>query len=83
MIPPWQPNKWKWYHRHGYWATRKKLLKFDKYRPYRYHEVKGLGPPKPKWWQTKSYHRPLRGKYLQYYTAFLKWNNRHKPLVLG
>ncbi|SBT35072.1 conserved Plasmodium protein, unknown function (PCAS_091160:exon:5) [Plasmodium ovale wallikeri] len=29
------PSKWKWYHRHGYWATRKKLLSFDKYRPYR------------------------------------------------
>lgn len=54
------PSKWKWYHRHGYWATRKKLLDFDKYRPYRYHEVKGYGKPKLKFWQDYSYYRPLK-----------------------
>ncbi|CAD2103792.1 conserved Plasmodium protein, unknown function [Plasmodium vinckei] len=54
------PSKWKWYHRHGYWATRKKLLSFDKYRPYRYHEVKGYGKPKLKDWQDFSYYRPLK-----------------------
>ncbi|SCP04477.1 conserved Plasmodium protein, unknown function [Plasmodium ovale] len=54
------PSKWKWYHRHGYWATRKKLLSFDKYRPYRYHEVKGYGKPKLKSWQDYSYYRPLK-----------------------
>ncbi|SCN12670.1 conserved Plasmodium protein, unknown function [Plasmodium malariae] len=54
------PSKWKWYHRHGYWATRKKLLSFDKYRPYRYHEVKGYGKPKLKFWQDYSYYRPLK-----------------------
>lgn len=56
----WWPSKWKWYHRHGYWATRKKLLKFDKYRPYRYHEVKGPGIPKLKVWQDYRYYRPLK-----------------------
>ncbi|KJP86129.1 hypothetical protein AK88_04252 [Plasmodium fragile] len=54
------PSKWKWYHRHGYWATRKKLLSFDKYRPYRYHEVKGHGKPKLQFWQDHSYYRPLK-----------------------
>ncbi|SBT77030.1 conserved Plasmodium protein, unknown function [Plasmodium ovale] len=54
------PSKWKWYHRHGYWATRKKLLSFDKYRPYRYHEVKGYGKPKLKYWQDYSYYKPLK-----------------------
>ncbi|VWU49021.1 conserved protein, unknown function [Hepatocystis sp. ex Piliocolobus tephrosceles] len=54
------PSKWKWYHRHGYWATRKKLISFDKYRPYRYHEVKGYGKPKLKDWQDYSYYRPLK-----------------------
>ncbi|SOV15510.1 conserved Plasmodium protein, unknown function [Plasmodium sp. gorilla clade G2] len=54
------PSKWKWYHRHGYWATRKKLLDFDKYRPYRYHEVKGYGKKKLQFWQDHSYYRPLK-----------------------
>ncbi|CDR94555.1 hypothetical protein, conserved [Babesia bigemina] len=55
-----QPSKWKWYHRHGYWATRKKLLKFDTYRRHRYHEVRGPGKRPPSKWEDKSFYKPLR-----------------------
>ncbi|KAK1935888.1 hypothetical protein X943_000211 [Babesia divergens] len=54
------PSKWKWYHRHGYWATRKKLLKFDTYRRHRYHEVRGPGKRPPSKWEDQSFYRPLR-----------------------
>ncbi|EDO07431.1 uncharacterized protein BBOV_IV010780 [Babesia bovis T2Bo] len=55
-----QPSKWKWYHRHGYWATRKKLLKFDTYRRHRYHEVRGPGKKPPGKYDDKSFYKPLR-----------------------
>ncbi|ORM39414.1 uncharacterized protein BXIN_2955 [Babesia sp. Xinjiang] len=54
------PSKWKWYHRHGYWATRKKLLKFDTYRRHRYHEVRGPGKRPPSKWEDDSFYKPLR-----------------------
>ncbi|GFE54246.1 hypothetical protein BaOVIS_016500 [Babesia ovis] len=54
------PSKWKWYHRHGYWATRKKLLKFDTYRRHRYHEVRGPGKRPPSKWEDQSFYKPLR-----------------------
>ncbi|EAN33980.2 hypothetical protein TpMuguga_01g00742 [Theileria parva strain Muguga] len=54
------PSKWKWYHRHGYWATRKKKLKFDTYRRHRYHEVRGPGPRPPSKWEDQSFFKPLR-----------------------
>ncbi|CTQ41316.1 conserved Plasmodium protein, unknown function [Babesia microti strain RI] len=53
-------NKYKWYHRHGYWATRKKKIDFDKWRPYRYNEVKGSGKKPRMFWQEESYYKPLR-----------------------
>eukprot|EP00920_Eleutheroschizon_duboscqi_P001687 GHVT01004226.1.p1 GENE.GHVT01004226.1~~GHVT01004226.1.p1 ORF type:complete len:277 (+),score=-3.15 GHVT01004226.1:143-973(+) len=58
----WQPSLWRWYHRHGYWATRKKLLKFDTYRKYRYHEVKGYGKPPRQFWECPSDYKPF-GKH--------------------
>jgi len=68
MRRTWQPSKWRWYHRHGYWATRKKKLKFDKYCRYRYHEVKGYGRMQAKWWEDKSYYRPLdKHKYTRFW----------------
>ncbi|EKX73778.1 hypothetical protein BEWA_038150 [Theileria equi strain WA] len=53
-------SKWRWYHRHGYWATRKKLLKFDTYRRHRYHEVRGPGKRAPSKWEDQSYYKPLK-----------------------
>ena len=41
------PSLWKWYHRHGYWATRRKNLTFMKKRHWRYHETVGLGKTDP------------------------------------
>jgi hypothetical protein len=41
------PSLWKWYHRHGYWATRRKNLTFMKKKSWRYHEVVGLGKADP------------------------------------
>ncbi len=41
------PSLWKWYHRHGYWATRRKILPFMKKRQWRYHETVGLGKADP------------------------------------
>lgn len=55
-----QKNKWKWYHRHGYWATRKKLIDFTKYRRYGYHERYGMGRPKMKFWEDPSRYKRLR-----------------------
>merc|ERR550514_387479 len=37
------PSLWRWYHRHGYWATRRKLIDFGTKRKYRYHQVAGAG----------------------------------------
>merc|ERR1712043_116571 len=37
------PSLWKYYHRHGYWATRRKKLDFGIKRKYRYHQVEGDG----------------------------------------
>jgi len=63
------PSLWKWYHRHGYWATRKKdgVMGFEVKRKYRYHQVQGLGKAHPKyhgkfndWWCDKSYYRPIK-----------------------
>lgn len=63
------PSLWKWYHRHGYWATRRKegVMGFETKRKYRYHQVEGLGKAHPKyhgkfndWWCDKSYYRPLK-----------------------
>ncbi|PFH33587.1 hypothetical protein BESB_078040 [Besnoitia besnoiti] len=55
-----QRNKWKWYHRHGYWATRKKLIDFTKYRRYGYHERRGLGKPRMQFWENPSHHKRLK-----------------------
>ncbi|EPT25625.1 hypothetical protein TGPRC2_316760 [Toxoplasma gondii TgCatPRC2] len=55
-----QRNKWKWYHRHGYWATRKKLIDFTKYRRYGYHERRGLGKPRMQFWEDPSHHKRLK-----------------------
>jgi hypothetical protein len=43
------PSLWKWYHRHGYWATRRKNLTFMKKKTWGYHEVVGLGKTDPKY----------------------------------
>ena len=43
------PSLWKWYHRHGYWATRRKNLSFMKKKTWGYHEVVGLGKRDPKY----------------------------------
>ncbi|KEP63068.1 UNVERIFIED_CONTAM: hypothetical protein HHA_316760 [Hammondia hammondi] len=55
-----QRNKWKWYHRHGYWATRKKLIDFTKYRRHGYHERRGLGKPRMQFWEDPSHHKRLK-----------------------
>merc|ERR1719350_1153630 len=56
------PSLWRWYHRHGYWATRRKMLDFATKRKYRYDQVEGLGRRHPSyfakfadWWCDKSY----------------------------
>ncbi|CBZ55492.1 conserved hypothetical protein [Neospora caninum Liverpool] len=47
LFPGPQRNKWKWYHRHGYWATRKKLIDFTKYRRHGF-------------WEDPSHHKRLK-----------------------
>eukprot|EP00439_Symbiodinium_sp_Y106_P070153 s75_g12.t1 len=37
------PSLWRWYHRHGYWATRRKIIDFGTKRTYRYNQVEGFG----------------------------------------
>eukprot|EP00403_Amphidinium_massartii_P040888 CAMPEP_0178441870 /NCGR_PEP_ID=MMETSP0689_2-20121128/37780_1 /TAXON_ID=160604 /ORGANISM="Amphidinium massartii, Strain CS-259" /LENGTH=135 /DNA_ID=CAMNT_0020065215 /DNA_START=41 /DNA_END=444 /DNA_ORIENTATION=- len=39
------PSLWRWYHRHGYWAQRRKrgVQKFGVKRNHKYHEVVGDG----------------------------------------
>lgn len=61
------PSLWRWYHRHGYWATRRKIIDFGTKRTYRYDQVEGLGKRDKKymyrfasWWCDKSYYRPLK-----------------------
>mmetsp|Transcript_45685 Transcript_45685/g.126785 ORF Transcript_45685/g.126785 Transcript_45685/m.126785 type:complete len:183 (-) Transcript_45685:54-602(-) len=61
------PSLWRWYHRHGYWATRRKQIDFGIKRSHRYHQV--LGPGKrsgsyaskfAQYWMDKSYYRPFK-----------------------
>lgn len=54
-----QPSQWKWYHRHGYWATRRKNLDFTRFRSDRYHEVRGPGKNALRWFQNPSYYKSL------------------------
>merc|ERR1712113_318831 len=58
------PSLWRWYHRHGYWASRRKKLDFGTKRPHRYHQVEGDGRMGERyknrfgsWWQDKSYYK--------------------------
>eukprot|EP00913_Durusdinium_trenchii_P030134 g28236.t1 len=37
------PSLWRWYHRHGYWATRRKIIDFGTKRAHRYNQVEGFG----------------------------------------
>ncbi|CAK0835590.1 unnamed protein product, partial [Prorocentrum cordatum] len=61
------PSLWRWYHRHGYWARRRKLIDFGTYRRWRYHEVEGPGKRGHRyahrfnqWWMDKSYYKPIK-----------------------
>ncbi|CAE8642118.1 unnamed protein product [Polarella glacialis] len=61
------PSLWRWYHRHGYWATRRKNIDFGTKRPHRYHQVVGDGKKGDKyarrfcqWWMDKSYYKPMK-----------------------
>eukprot|EP00933_Yihiella_yeosuensis_P033612 TRINITY_DN27285_c0_g1_i1.p1 TRINITY_DN27285_c0_g1~~TRINITY_DN27285_c0_g1_i1.p1 ORF type:complete len:232 (+),score=26.23 TRINITY_DN27285_c0_g1_i1:60-698(+) len=61
------PSLWRWYHRHGYWATRRKNIDFGTKRPHRYHQVVGDGKRGARyarkfasWWVDKSYYRPMK-----------------------
>eukprot|EP00930_Biecheleria_cincta_P091253 TRINITY_DN80771_c0_g1_i1.p2 TRINITY_DN80771_c0_g1~~TRINITY_DN80771_c0_g1_i1.p2 ORF type:complete len:181 (-),score=37.65 TRINITY_DN80771_c0_g1_i1:99-614(-) len=61
------PSLWRWYHRHGYWATRRKLIDFGTKRRHRYHQVVGDGKRGERyarrfasWWMDKSYYKPLK-----------------------
>eukprot|EP00928_Gymnodinium_smaydae_P042685 TRINITY_DN28705_c1_g4_i2.p1 TRINITY_DN28705_c1_g4~~TRINITY_DN28705_c1_g4_i2.p1 ORF type:complete len:191 (+),score=34.94 TRINITY_DN28705_c1_g4_i2:165-737(+) len=61
------PSLWRWYHRHGYWATRRKLIDFGTKRRWRYHQVVGDGKRSMKYgrsnnqfWMDKSYYRPFK-----------------------
>mmetsp|Transcript_30454 Transcript_30454/g.68383 ORF Transcript_30454/g.68383 Transcript_30454/m.68383 type:complete len:166 (+) Transcript_30454:31-528(+) len=61
------PSLWRWYHRHGYWATRRKFIDFGTWRKYRYNQVEGTGKRNMRyitrfasWWCDKSYYRPLK-----------------------
>mmetsp|Transcript_56451 Transcript_56451/g.93635 ORF Transcript_56451/g.93635 Transcript_56451/m.93635 type:complete len:160 (-) Transcript_56451:66-545(-) len=61
------PSIWRWYHRHGYWATRRKLIDFGTKRPHRYHQVVGAGKRGmgyanrfAQWWMDKSYYKPYK-----------------------
>merc|ERR1712232_38234 len=58
------PSLWRWYHRHGYWATRRKHMDFGTKRPHRYHQVPGQGKRSYKygqrfcqWWMDTSYYK--------------------------
>mmetsp|Transcript_55567 Transcript_55567/g.130450 ORF Transcript_55567/g.130450 Transcript_55567/m.130450 type:complete len:95 (-) Transcript_55567:54-338(-) len=61
------PSLWRWYHRHGYWATRRKIIDFGTKRTYRYNQVEGFGKRSVRymrryasWWSDESYYRPLK-----------------------
>ncbi|CAK9029584.1 unnamed protein product [Durusdinium trenchii] len=61
------PSLWRWYHRHGYWATRRKIIDFGTKRAHRYNQVEGFGKRSEgymrkfaAWWCDKSYYRPLK-----------------------
>lgn len=61
------PSLWKWYHRHGYWATRRKKIGFGAKRKYRYNQYPGDGKRGMtyaarfcQWWQDPSYYKPLK-----------------------
>ncbi|CAJ1378087.1 unnamed protein product [Effrenium voratum] len=61
------PSLWRWYHRHGYWATRRKMIDFGTKRIHRYHQVEGFGKRNGRymkkfasWWCDSSYFKPLK-----------------------
>mmetsp|Transcript_91713 Transcript_91713/g.268423 ORF Transcript_91713/g.268423 Transcript_91713/m.268423 type:complete len:196 (-) Transcript_91713:131-718(-) len=61
------PSLWRWYHRHGYWATRRKHIDFGVKRRYRYHQVVGDGKRSMRYqynfgqfWMDKSYYKPYK-----------------------
>eukprot|EP00929_Paragymnodinium_shiwhaense_P003563 TRINITY_DN104136_c0_g1_i1.p1 TRINITY_DN104136_c0_g1~~TRINITY_DN104136_c0_g1_i1.p1 ORF type:complete len:199 (-),score=22.84 TRINITY_DN104136_c0_g1_i1:151-687(-) len=61
------PSIWRWYHRHGYWATRRKQLDFGTKRRYRYDQVQGDGKKAigyekrfGQFWMDKSYYKPIK-----------------------
>eukprot|EP00916_Digyalum_oweni_P017139 GHVL01028039.1.p1 GENE.GHVL01028039.1~~GHVL01028039.1.p1 ORF type:complete len:167 (-),score=30.57 GHVL01028039.1:454-954(-) len=63
-----RPSHWKWYHRNGYWASRKKkgVNHFNRYARTRYHECRFIrADRKLKWWQDRAYYRPkvIKEKY--------------------
>ena len=68
VIGTFNPSLWKWYHRHGYWARRKKNIHFDDNCKWRGFQMKE-GPGKSQigyvrryasWWQDTSYYKPLK-----------------------
>mmetsp|Transcript_24974 Transcript_24974/g.58090 ORF Transcript_24974/g.58090 Transcript_24974/m.58090 type:complete len:171 (-) Transcript_24974:131-643(-) len=61
------PSLWRWYHRHGYWATRRKHIDFGTKRKYRYNQVGGDGRRSSRYqfrfgqfWMDKSYYKPFK-----------------------
>ncbi|KAF4733237.1 hypothetical protein FOZ63_011216 [Perkinsus olseni] len=60
------PSLWKWYHRHGYWATRKKNLHFTKKRPHKFHLAVGFGK--------------RANSYKKMYVGSRKDNSYYKPI---
>mmetsp|Transcript_55126 Transcript_55126/g.102077 ORF Transcript_55126/g.102077 Transcript_55126/m.102077 type:complete len:154 (+) Transcript_55126:72-533(+) len=63
------PSLWRYYHRHGYWAQRRKMgvQHFGIKRSHKYHEVPGYGKQSrhyvklfAQWWQDPSYYRPYK-----------------------
>eukprot|EP00927_Polykrikos_kofoidii_P075888 TRINITY_DN72416_c0_g1_i1.p1 TRINITY_DN72416_c0_g1~~TRINITY_DN72416_c0_g1_i1.p1 ORF type:complete len:183 (-),score=14.56 TRINITY_DN72416_c0_g1_i1:131-640(-) len=61
------PSIWRYYHRHGYWATRRKMIDFGTKRKYRYNQVEGAGKRDARYgkrfcqfWMDKSYYKPFK-----------------------
>mmetsp|Transcript_128121 Transcript_128121/g.255816 ORF Transcript_128121/g.255816 Transcript_128121/m.255816 type:complete len:214 (+) Transcript_128121:52-693(+) len=61
------PSLWKWYHRNGYWATRRKNIDFGTKRRWRYNQVEGLGKHSKhyryryaQFWMDPSYYKPFK-----------------------
>eukprot|EP00418_Pyrodinium_bahamense_P085240 CAMPEP_0179072766 /NCGR_PEP_ID=MMETSP0796-20121207/32225_1 /TAXON_ID=73915 /ORGANISM="Pyrodinium bahamense, Strain pbaha01" /LENGTH=169 /DNA_ID=CAMNT_0020769939 /DNA_START=123 /DNA_END=633 /DNA_ORIENTATION=- len=61
------PSLWRWYHRNGYWATRRKKIDFGTKRRYRYNQVVGDGKRGFRYefrfhqfWMDKSYYKPYK-----------------------